>query len=129
MPVLLDAGKEGVAALDAVGEALFHAHFAEGRNVADPDVLAAAGAAGGLDQARVRAMLGSDEGRTEVEAGLGQARALGISAVPTFVIDGRYAVQGAQSPDTFVQVLTRVAAEHAPAPAAADACGPDGCAL
>ncbi len=123
------AAREGDA--DAVGEALFHAHFAEGRNVADPDVLVAAGAAGGLGEARVRAMLGSDEGRAEVEAGLGQARSLGISAVPTFVIDGRYAVQGAQSPDTFVQVLARVAAEHVPAATGADAnaCGPDGCTI
>lgn len=123
------AAREGDA--DAVGEALFHAHFAEGRNVADPDVLAAAGAAGGLDEVRVRAMLGSDEGKAEVEAGLGQARALGITAVPTFVIDGRYAVQGAQSPDTFAQVLARVTADHAPPGAGADgaACGPDGCAV
>ena len=122
------AAREGDA--DAVGEALFRAHFAEGRNVADPDVLVAAGAAGGLGEARVRAMLGSDEGRAEVEAGLGQARSLGISAVPTFVIDGRLAVQGAQSPETFAQVLARAAAERAPA-AAGDgaACGPDGCAI
>lgn len=119
------AGQEGVA--DAVGEALFRAHFAEGRNVADPQVLVEAGVAGGLSESRIRALLASDEGRAQVQAQLGQARALGIAAVPTFVIDGRYAVQGAQPPEAFAQVLGKVAAESAPAGDGAGACGPDGC--
>jgi predicted DsbA family dithiol-disulfide isomerase len=32
----------------------------------------------------------------------------GITAVPTYVIDGAWAVPGAQDPDTFVQVLRRM---------------------
>lgn len=124
------AAREGDA--DAVGEALFRAHFAEGRNLADPEVLAEAGAAGGLDAARVRSMLDSGEGLAEVEAALGQARALGIRAVPTFVIDGRQGIQGAHPPEALAQALRELAA-----PAAASegdgggrgdpACGPEGC--
>lgn len=124
------AGREGVQ--EQVGEALFRAHFEHGRNLADPQVLAEAAAAGGIPAGRVQALLASDEGLAEVRAGLGQAQALGIQSVPTFVINGRYAVQGAQPPDVFAQVLEKVAAELAPAPAAgADepACGPDGCSL
>ena len=49
---------------------------------------------------------------------------MGIRAVPTFVIDGRVAVQGAQPPESLVDVLRRAAATAGPA---ADACGPDGC--
>ncbi|HBN54349.1 MAG TPA: polyketide synthase, partial [Stenotrophomonas sp.] len=64
---------------------------------------------------RVEALLASDEGLAEVRAGLGQAQALGIQSVPTFVIDGRYAVQGAQPPEVIAQVLAKVAAEQAPA--------------
>ncbi len=124
------AGREGVQ--EQVGEALFRAHFEHGRNLADPQVLAEAAAAGGIPAARVEAMLASDEGLAEVRAGLGQAQALGIQSVPTFVIDGRYAVQGAQPPEVFAQVLEKVAAERAP-PAVAGkdepACGPDGCSL
>lgn len=113
---------------DAAAEALFHAHFAEGRNLADPATLIAAGAAGGLSEARVRALLDSDEGLAEVNAELDQARAMGITAVPSFVIDGRYLVQGAQAPAAFAQILAKVAAEGGPpADAAGDACGPDGC--
>ncbi|MGX9719543.1 DsbA family oxidoreductase [Stenotrophomonas acidaminiphila] len=124
------AGREGVQ--EPVGEALFRAHFEHGRNLADPQVLAEAAAAGGIPAARVEALLASDEGLAEVRAGLGQAQALGIQSVPTFVINGRYAVQGAQPPEVFAQVLEKVAAELAPASAAgADepACGPDGCSL
>lgn len=122
------AGREGDA--DKVGEALFRAHFAEGRNLADTQTLVDAGAAGGLAEARVRAMLDSDEGLAEVRAQMGQAQALGIQAVPTFVFDGRMAVQGAQTPDVFRQVFKRLGIEGAaPAGKGGDACGPDGCAV
>ncbi|MBP6798082.1 MAG: DsbA family oxidoreductase, partial [Luteimonas sp.] len=102
------AAREGDA--DAVGEALFHAHFAEGRNLADPAVLVAAGSAGGLPEARVREFLAGQEGLPEVRAQLAQAQAMGIRAVPTFVIDGRFAVQGARPPELFAQALRRAGA-------------------
>lgn len=123
------AGKEGDA--DKVGEALFRAHFSQGRNLADAQTLIDAGAAGGLSEARVRAMLESDEGVAEVQAQLGQAQALGIHAVPTFVLDGRLAVQGAQTPDVFREAFARLGIATAPAAAtdAGAACGPDGCAV
>jgi len=123
------AGREGDA--DKVGEALFRAHFAEGRNLADVQTLIDAGAEGGLPEARVRALLDSDEGIAEVRAQLAQAHALGIQAVPTFVFDGRLAVQGAQTPAVFAQVFERLGLESRPSDehAAGDACGPDGCAV
>ncbi|MEN4904944.1 DsbA family oxidoreductase [Luteimonas sp. TWI1437] len=120
------AAREGDA--DAVGEALFHAHFAQGRNLADVEVLVEAGAAGGLDAARVRALLASDEGEAEVQAQIAQAQAIGIRAVPTFIIDGRLAVQGAQPPEQLTQTLRQALAAAAPASATGAACGPDGCA-
>ncbi len=120
------AAREGDA--DRVGDALFHAHFAEGRNLADPEVLVAAGLAGGLAEARLRDFIAGSEGEAEVRAQVAQAQAMGIRSVPTFVIDGRYAVQGAQPPEVFVEALRR-AGGAAPTPAAPadDACGPDGC--
>jgi predicted DsbA family dithiol-disulfide isomerase len=121
------AAREGDA--PAVGEALFRAHFAEGRNLADPRTLVDAGAAGGLSAERVHAFLDSDEGLAEVRAQLGQAQSMGIRAVPTFVIDSRYAIQGGQAPELFAQALRQALADHAPAPASGEACGPDGCAV
>lgn len=124
------AGQYGVQ--EQVGEALFRAHFAEGRNLADPQVLIAAAAAGEIPAERVQAMLASDEGLAQVQAGIGQAQALGIQSVPTFVINGQYAVQGGQPPEVFADVLRKIAAEQAPQGAASQdeqACGPDGCSV
>jgi predicted DsbA family dithiol-disulfide isomerase len=121
------AAREGDA--DRVGEALFHAHFAEGRNLADLEVLVAAGTAGALPEPRIRELLSGTEGEAEVRAGMAQAQAMGIRSVPTFVIDGRYAVQGAQSPEVLAEALRRAGAAAAPHGAADrdDGCGPDGC--
>ena len=57
-------------------------------------------------------MLASDRGLAEVEAKLAQAHALGISSVPTFVIDGKWAISGAQPPEAFAQALQQIAAEQ-----------------
>ncbi|WP_313218067.1 DsbA family oxidoreductase [Stenotrophomonas sp.] len=105
------AGREGVQA--AVGEALFRAHFVHGRNLADPQTLIEAAAAGGIGADRVTALLAGEEGLEEIRAQLDQARAVGIQSVPTFVINGRYAVQGAQPPEAFAQALRQIAAEGA----------------
>lgn len=121
------AGQHGVQ--DAVGEALFRAHFEHGQNLADTEVLTRAGVAGGLDAAEIAQMLASSRGLAEVEAGLDQARALGISSVPTFVLDGRWAISGAQPPEAFAQALRQIAAEQGTATERSgdDACGADGC--
>jgi predicted DsbA family dithiol-disulfide isomerase len=92
----------------AVAEALFRAHFSEGQDISDTEVLAEVATRAGMDARRVRDYLGSGEGRAEVEAEIEQARRLGITAVPTFVIDGTYAVQGAQPTATFLSVLEEV---------------------
>ena len=59
----------------------------------------------GLDAERARTYLTSGEGVRELESAFEQARELGIAAVPTFVIDGRWAIQGAQPVSTFVRIL------------------------
>jgi predicted DsbA family dithiol-disulfide isomerase len=53
---------------------------------------------------------------------------MGIRSVPTFIIDGRYAVQGAQPPEAFAQALLQARGEVPSGQAPDDAaCGPDGC--
>ena len=55
----------------------------------------------------VRAFLDSGDGVTEVQAMLRVAAEAEITAVPTFVFDGRWSVPGAQDADTFVNVIRR----------------------
>jgi predicted DsbA family dithiol-disulfide isomerase len=107
---------------EATKEALLRAYFSEGRNVADPDELAELAGGVGLDRDEVRRFLDSDEGLGEVMEQMAMAASAGITAVPTYVFDGKWAVPGAQDPDTFLRVLTRVAqlereeAQATPAP-------------
>lgn len=121
------AGREG--AQDAVGEALFRAHFVEGRNLADTQTLIAAAATGGIPAERVSTLLAGEEGLQEIQAQLAQAQALGIQSVPTFVVNDRYAIQGAQPPEAFAQALRQIAADMPDTPAAAQGgqCDVDGC--
>lgn len=80
------AGQQGKQ--DDVVEELFAAYFNEGRDVGDPTVLADVGASAGLDRARILAMLASDEGQAEVRSELRRAVNLGVSGVPTVLVDG-----------------------------------------
>ena len=96
----------------ALKERLLQAYFIDGLDIGDPEVLATCAADIGLDHDRVLAFLDSDDGVAEVRNELRAAADLEITAVPTFVFDGRWMVPGAQEPDTFAQVLRRVVARR-----------------
>jgi predicted DsbA family dithiol-disulfide isomerase len=96
----------------ALKERLLQAYFIDGLDIGDPEMLATCAAEVGLDHDRVRAFLDSDEGVAAVHDELRSAAELEITAVPTFVFDGKWMVPGAQEPDTFVQVLRRVVAKR-----------------
>ena len=89
-------------------ERLLQAYFCDGLDVGDPDVVADCADAAGMPRERVLAFLQSDDGTAEVQQQLRVAAEAEITAVPTFVIDGRWAVPGAQEPDTFVAVVERL---------------------
>ncbi|MBW3572487.1 MAG: DsbA family oxidoreductase [Gemmatimonadetes bacterium] len=91
-----------------MAEALFAANFAEGRDVGKTGVLTDVAAQVGMDRDRVARFLGGDELGRQVDESQAEAARLGITGVPFFVIDGRYAFSGAQPLETFVSVLDRV---------------------
>ncbi len=86
-------------------EALFIAHFTEGRDIGDHATLAAIAAAAGLDGLRASAYLRSRDGADVVHGENLRAHRLGISGVPCFVIGDRMAVSGAQEPEVFQRLL------------------------
>ena len=61
--------------------------------------------AAGMDGEDVRAFLDGDTERDEVLADHNLAQHIGINGVPCFILDGRYAVSGAQSPDVFKRMI------------------------
>lgn len=105
---------------DAMVEALFCAYFLEGRNLSDKDTLAQIATGVGLEAEATRAYLAGEEDTDTVLAEDVYARRLGIGGVPCFIVDGRYALSGAQEPEAFLPVFDLVLAGPAePAVAAA----------
>ncbi|MBM3567299.1 MAG: DsbA family oxidoreductase [Alphaproteobacteria bacterium] len=96
---------------DAVVEALFRRYFLEGEDIGRGEVLVAVAEAAGMDAALVGELLAKDADVELIRAEDRAARAVGISGVPCFVIDQRYAVPGAQDPEIIAQVLDLAARE------------------
>ena len=89
---------------DAMVESLFRGYFIEGRDIGDNAVLAQLGAAAGME-GDLSAWLSSDSDTDEVRADLHTAAQLGISGVPFFILDNRYALSGAQPVEIFTRAL------------------------
>jgi predicted DsbA family dithiol-disulfide isomerase len=103
------AGRAGLQ--DDVVEGLFGAYFTEGRDIGEVAVLAEIAAACGLDRAGVARYLAGDEDRASILALDDSARRNGITGVPCFVVEDKYAISGAQSPEIFHQIFDLVRQE------------------
>jgi len=106
---------------DALKERLLRAHHCEGESVGNRATLERLAIEVGLDGEAVREVLAGERFAQEVRADEATARALGIDAVPFFVIDRAYGAAGAQSPEVLGQFL-----RHAYTAAATPATGSGG---
>lgn len=88
-------------------EALFEAHFTEGKNIDDANVLAIIGEKVGLDKADVLDTLSKNTYEEAVKFDFQEARLFGIQGVPFFVFNRKYAISGAQESDAFLQTLEK----------------------
>ena len=98
----------GAETQSAFKENLLSAYFTEGRNVGDADVVASCAQTLGLDSSALRLWLDTDEGNSEVLEDFQGAAAREITAVPSFVIDNKFLIPGAQDIDVFINVMERV---------------------
>ena len=89
-------------------ELLFKAYFTDGAYIGDLEVLIACATEAGMNAESTRYFLQNNEGLAEVEAELRLAAETGISAVPTFIFDGKWSVPGAQEVEVFERVLLRL---------------------
>jgi predicted DsbA family dithiol-disulfide isomerase len=92
---------------DEAVERLFSAYFTEGRNIDDRATLIELAGQVGLDSDAVSVALASDAYTADVNGDIEEARQLGISGVPFFVFDRKYALSGAQESEVFQQALER----------------------
>ncbi|MEA2986784.1 MAG: hypothetical protein QOD94_3038 [Alphaproteobacteria bacterium] len=103
------AGKRGKG--PEMKQRLMDLYFTEGADLTDREVLVRAAADVGLDPDAIRPLLESEEDVEETTLAANAAKEAGINGVPTFIFNGRYAISGAQAPETLADVIRKAAAE------------------
>jgi predicted DsbA family dithiol-disulfide isomerase len=103
---LEQAGPEVQTALKL---ALFRAHFNKRKPLGDRDVLLDIAASVGLHRMAAKAALDDPELEARVLAEEAQAWDMNISGVPAMIVEGKFMIPGAQSPEVYVNALRRVA--------------------
>jgi predicted DsbA family dithiol-disulfide isomerase len=96
---------------DAAEEALFIAHFVEGKDISDNEALADMGQTIGLDKEDVLRFLTTEEMTEAVKNDIAEAEQIGVTGVPFFVFDRKYAISGAQDEAVFLNTLSQSFAE------------------
>lgn len=89
----------------ALVEAIFHAYFVDGQDIGDIPVLRRLAEACGLPGDDVEGYLRSGAGAAAIETENARFHRLGVSGVPCYILDDRYAVAGAQEPDMLARLL------------------------
>jgi len=114
---------------DRVKERMMKAYFEQAELMSDRGTLVRLAAEAGLDAGEATDVLAGDTYAKAVRADEAQARELGITGVPCFVFDRRFAVSGAQSTEVILSALQQAWTERAPQAELAEGamCGPDGC--
>ncbi|WP_282026796.1 DsbA family oxidoreductase [Limimaricola cinnabarinus] len=95
----------------AAVSALFKAYFTDGRDIGDHDVLADIADGIEMDAAVVRRLLEGDADLEDIRARDAHSREMGVTGVPTFIVAQRHAVPGAQTKETWVQVIDDIRAQ------------------
>lgn len=108
-------------------ERLLHAYFTETKNVGDHETLATLAEEVGIDRDEALNVLNhQDDYANEVRQDLALARQYGVTGVPFFVINDKYAISGAQPLETFVSALEKVWEEESAKPKFESLDGADG---
>jgi predicted DsbA family dithiol-disulfide isomerase len=89
--------------------ALFKAYFTEGKDLSDIDTLIGIATGTGLDEERTRSFLQSEKKVSDVQESQQEAERFGISGVPFYIFNERYALSGAQPLDIFLQAIDKAA--------------------
>ncbi|MBG6225078.1 putative DsbA family dithiol-disulfide isomerase [Arthrobacter sp. CAN_A2] len=117
---------------DAAKEAIMSAHFEQGLDTSDVEVLVSLGTGIGLGEDEIRDTVAGDRFAADVRDDIEEARTLGVQGVPFFVVDRKYGISGAQPVELFRQALDQAWRESHPLVSLTPspdgpACGQDGC--
>lgn len=107
------AGEQGAQQQRDLKMALLKAYHGEARNPSDPAVLADVAASVGLDRKEAEEVIASGRYADEVREAERHFQQLGISAVPSVIVNNRHLIQGGQPPEVFAQALRQIAEQSA----------------
>lgn len=107
------AGAIGEEVQNRLVRRLFQLNFEEGKNLGDHSILIEAARGAGMDAAIVETLLPTDADADAVRNEIATASRMGVTGVPCFLIEGRYAVMGAQDAETLADAIRQVATAKA----------------
>lgn len=93
-------------------DAVMKAYFEDGRDIAKLDVLMEIAGELGLDAEEAHRLLDAGEGLQDVEQDMESAKAMGISGVPFFIINNKYALSGAYPSAQFLEAFKKISQEN-----------------
>jgi predicted DsbA family dithiol-disulfide isomerase len=100
--------QHGAAVQIPLKERIMDAYFTDGKNISDIDVLADCAESAGIDRNEAHTFLSGDELVDEVRYEIAEAAEYGVTAVPTFIINGQWSVPGAQDVEMFERIIERI---------------------
>ncbi|RAZ74290.1 DsbA family oxidoreductase [Mesorhizobium atlanticum] len=103
------AGAAGEDVQNRLVRRLFQLNFEEGVNIGDHAVLVKAAGEAGMDASVVETLLPTDADVEAVRNEIATASRMGITGVPCFLLEGKYAVMGAQDAATLADAIRQVA--------------------
>ncbi|MCB0102721.1 MAG: DsbA family oxidoreductase [Anaerolineales bacterium] len=87
---------------------VFRKVYGEGQDISKWDVLRAAAEEAGLDADDMQTVVESGTYTAEVAGQVQRARQIGVTGVPTYVINDKYAIVGAQPYEAFKNALAQI---------------------
>ncbi len=103
------ASSAGDGVQNRLARRLFQLYFEEGANIGDHQVLIDAARDVGMEASIVENLLATDSDREAVQTEIATASQMGVTGVPCFLIEGKYAVMGAQDADTLADAFRQIA--------------------
>ncbi len=104
--LILWARREGLQA--QIAESLFRLYFLEGINIGERDVLREVAGSVGMNVPLVSQLLDSEEDVDRVKRDVKHAYRIGVSGVPTFILNDRYGLVGAQDTHVLVEMIRKL---------------------
>ncbi len=95
----------------AVKEAFMKAYFTDGVDLSKNENLINVAVQAGLDAEKVEKVLADENAPIQVALAEQELSKLGISGVPFYIINNKYGISGAQSPETFMKAFQEIGQE------------------